>query len=155
MRQHWRGTAAAAPGTDPRVAVGSCVLWPSLRANRSPPFHCLPASPVQVGLFIMGLWVDSLQGAADDSLRVKYRATQVRARAARPLAWMLACAASGRRGLGQGSCGLLGMRYPLLCAPRRGCLVCCLPLPSPTASLLLRALISSPLPTLLGSCATC
>lgn len=33
---------------------------------------------MQVGLFIAGLWLDSVQGAADDSLRVKFRATQVR-----------------------------------------------------------------------------
>lgn len=33
---------------------------------------------MQVGLFLGGLWLDSLQGAAEDSLRVKFRATQVR-----------------------------------------------------------------------------
>ncbi|PRW32613.1 putative aarF domain-containing kinase chloroplastic isoform A [Chlorella sorokiniana] len=32
----------------------------------------------EVGLFLAGLWFDSLQGAAEDSLRVKYRATQLR-----------------------------------------------------------------------------
>ena len=32
----------------------------------------------EVGLFLAGLWWDGLQGAADDSVRVKYRATQLR-----------------------------------------------------------------------------
>lgn len=32
----------------------------------------------EVGVFLAGLWWDGLQGAAEDSLRVKYRATQLR-----------------------------------------------------------------------------
>lgn len=85
----WRPLPAPLP-TATRPQMGFCSIRqqysPELVRQRAigslPSFLALAARGSQigweVGLFLAGLWWDSLQGAAEDSVRVKYRATQLR-----------------------------------------------------------------------------
>ena len=78
IARHWLLLALTAVGCWQGGTASCCCSVATDSADQHSCRLCPVRCAMQVGLFLGGLWLDSLQGAADDSLRVKFRATQVR-----------------------------------------------------------------------------